>query len=281
MKFSLVLATVDRSDELERFMLHLNQQICRDFELIVVDQNHDDRVALILTPYFELFPILHIKSNELGASKARNLGVKYVSGEIIGFPDDDCWYAPDLLIKVIELFSIYPEWDGLTGRAIGIEGKTVGLHFDHRAGIVARYNAWRRVTTFTMFLRSNRIKGFEGFDEQLGVGAASPWGAGEDTDYLIRLVDGGCRVYYDPGLNVYHPDPLQYQPEKLLRRGYSYGCGMGKVLRKNQYPLWFFLYYLMRSVGGVILALAKADLSQAGHYRETFRGRLYGWRKGH
>ena len=97
MKFSLVLATVDRSDELERFMFHLNQQICRDFELIVVDQNQDNRVELILAPYFDKFPILHIKSNELGASKGRNMGFKYVSGEIIGFPDDDCWYASDLL----------------------------------------------------------------------------------------------------------------------------------------------------------------------------------------
>ncbi len=280
MKFSLVLTTVDRSDELERFMYHLNQQICRDFELIVVDQNHDDRVALILAPYFDSFPILHIKSNELGASKGRNLGMKHVSGEIIGFPDDDCWYAPDLLTKVRDYLDSHPEWDGLTGRAIGIDGKTVGLHFDHRAGMVGRYNAWLRVTTFTMFLRSNRIRAFEAFDEQLGVGADSPWGAGEDTDYLIRLVDGGCRVYYDPRLNVYHPDPLQYQPEKLRRRGYSYGCGMGKVMRKNHYPRWFFLYYLIRSMGGGILALTRADWPQAVHYRESFRGRLHGWRNG-
>ena len=44
-KFSLILATVDRVTELERFLERLDRQTFRDFELFVVDQNTDDRLV--------------------------------------------------------------------------------------------------------------------------------------------------------------------------------------------------------------------------------------------
>ncbi|PKM76775.1 MAG: glycosyltransferase family 2 protein [Firmicutes bacterium HGW-Firmicutes-15] len=280
MMFSLVLATVNRTDELRTFLFHLNQQSYRDFQLIVVDQNNDDSLLPILAPYFDSFPLIHIKSKKRGASRARNLGLKHASGEIIGFPDDDCWYPTDLLKNVLDFFNRCPEWDGFIGRTVGIEGNTVMLRFDNRAGAVTKYNAWRRGVTSTMFFKSHIMMASGGFDEQLGVGADSPWGSGEETDYLIRLLNDGCRIFYDPTLILYHPNPLKYAQEKLLVRAYSYGCGMGKVLRKHNYPLWFFLYYLIRSIGGGLLALSRADWALVTYYRECFRGRLYGWRKG-
>ena len=50
-KFSLILATVDRVTELERFLDSLDRQTFRDFELFVVDQNTDDRLVPILASY--------------------------------------------------------------------------------------------------------------------------------------------------------------------------------------------------------------------------------------
>lgn len=280
MKISLVMATVNRTDEVTRFLEHLGKQTYRDFELIVIDQNQDDRLQPILAPYLGAFPVFHIKSSQRGAARARNLGMANVSGEIIGFPDDDCWYAPDLLDQVLGFFTSHPEWDGLTGRATDLNGITLALHFDDRGGAVTRYNVLKRSLTFTTFYRRAVTEAVDGFDEQLGVGAGTPWGSGEETDYLIQAMDRGFRILYDPSFMVYHPDPLKSERDKLLQRGYSYGCGLGKMLRKNDYPFWFFIYYLIRSLGGALLALGRGDRLQCIYYWETTRGRIYGWRNG-
>lgn len=46
--FSLVLGTVERTDELSIFPDSFDSQVYRNFELIVVDQNKDNRLVPIL-----------------------------------------------------------------------------------------------------------------------------------------------------------------------------------------------------------------------------------------
>src|SRR5579864_3540599 len=93
-KFSLILATVGRLDEVARFLQHLGRQTYRDFELIIVDQNSDDVLERLIRQYQGCFPVLHLRS-EPGLSRARNVGLQHFSGDVVAFPDDDCWYAPD------------------------------------------------------------------------------------------------------------------------------------------------------------------------------------------
>ena len=61
----------------------------------------------------------------MGLSRARNVGLKAVTGEIIAFPDDDCWYPDGLLQKVVAEFRDQTSLDGLTGRSE--DGKLVEM----------------------------------------------------------------------------------------------------------------------------------------------------------
>jgi len=103
-------------------------QTYANFELIVVDQNDDDRLVPILKDYKEKFSILHLRSKK-GLSRARNVGLRYVSGDIVAFPDDDCWYPPDLLERVANFFEEHPGVDGLTGRSVDENGESSSGRF--------------------------------------------------------------------------------------------------------------------------------------------------------
>ncbi len=54
---SLIVGTVDRVMEVDRLLTSLDGQIDKEFEVVVVDQNEDERLA----PLFEGHPGLAIK----------------------------------------------------------------------------------------------------------------------------------------------------------------------------------------------------------------------------
>lgn len=277
MKFSLVLATIERTTELKRFLDSLDAQSYRDFELIVVDQNPDDRLVPILACYAGHWPMLHLRSPK-GLSRARNVGLQHISGDLLCFPDDDCWYPPELLEQVAAFFSRFPQYDGYTGRGVNENGMTVGGRYDQQPGNISFYTVWNRATSFTIFLRVTIFHSVEYFDETLGVGSGTPYGSAEEMDYLIRAIQRGHSLYYDPALLVFHPDPQLLYDQKLFQRGFLYGCGMGRAFKKYHYPLWFLAYNLARPLGGALFSLFVGNLPKSRFHLAVLRGRLTGWR---
>ena len=276
MRFSLVLATVGRVSELEHLLQSLDAQTYRNFELIVVDQNPDNRLVPILERYKRKVAIVHLHSTP-GLSRARNVGLQHVTGDVVAFPDDDCWYPKDLLERVKLFFEKRPQYDALTGRPAGPDGKTAVGRFDLRPGEVTKYNIWRRSTSITLFLRRSVISAVGEFDESLGAGSGTPWGAAEDIDYPLRALSYGFKIYYDPTLVVHHPEPIMKYRADYLQRVMSYSAGMGRVLRKHKYPLWFVCYQWLRPLGGVLISLLVGRLKKARYHWAVLKGRVMGW----
>jgi glycosyltransferase involved in cell wall biosynthesis len=275
----LILATVDRIREVERFLKSLDSQTHRAFELIVVDQNKDERLLPLLAAYREKFSILHLKS-EPGSSRARNIGLRHITGNVVAFPDDDCWYPPQLLEHITGFFCEHPELDGFTVRMADESGQSGATRFDKKPGLLSQTNAWRRVATFTIFFRRIVVEAVGEFDEALGPGAGTIWGGGEDIDYALRATEADFKVYYRPDIYIFHPSypsPPEYDYSKLGGRAYGYNVGIGRVWRKHNYPLWFVAYYLLRSIGGAALSLVQGDKGKAYFYFRSLRGRLRGW----
>lgn len=273
-EFSLILATLERTSELSTFLAHLGAQSYRNFELIVVDQNPDDRLLPVIERFREQFQIKHLRS-KTGISRSRNLGLREARGNVIAFPDDDCWYAPDTLQRVAELLVEHPEWDGVTGNCRTPHGDV--LFLDQAAGWIDKINVWRRALSITIFLRSSVVKRVGGFDEFLGVGSPSGFSSGEETDYLIRALEIGSQLYYQPNLGIHHVEIFQYCDEGFAQKGYNYGKGLGYVLRKHEYPLLYVGKCLVRSIGGIILSLTCLDSPKAKFHYSVLKGRLSGW----
>lgn len=94
------------------------QQTYRDFEVIIVDQNPEGFLDTVLEPFKNSFPIKYHRTSKKGAASARNIGLKYITGELIAFPDDDCWYLKNVLNDVLQWFRKNPQWDGMSGMTI-------------------------------------------------------------------------------------------------------------------------------------------------------------------
>jgi GT2 family glycosyltransferase len=269
--FDLVVATVDRVEELGRLLDSLEAQTHRDFRVLLVDQNGDDRIEPIVGE--RAFDVVRLHA-ERGLSRARNAALEVIHADLVAFPDDDCTLAPDLLAHVARRLS--GGLDGLTGRAIDETGRSAPS-WAQTPALLTRENLWNRAISFTIFLRASLVARVGRFDEQLGLGAESQWASGEEIDYLVRALATGARIEYDPGVVVTHPDK-QVSPAALRSLGSRDGASVGYILRKHAYPKRVVGRMLIRPIGGALVAFARRDRAQAAFQLSTLRGRLLGYR---
>ena len=69
--FHMIVATIGRTKELRRLLESLTQQEFSDFEVIVVDQNDDNRLDEVMDEFDGRVPLMRIFSAK-GVSRARN-----------------------------------------------------------------------------------------------------------------------------------------------------------------------------------------------------------------
>ncbi len=277
--FSLIVATIGRTDQLGNLLQSLTQQTVRDFEVIIVDQNPEGFLADILAHYSPLMKITHLRSNRPGASRARNIGIDRAVGKIITFPDDDCELPPDLLKSIGEIFRRSPALAGLTisSRDKHFRG-SIG-RFATRGGTITKFNILKRCIEAGIFLRRESLDGHR-FDESMGVGAETPWWSDEGPDLLLAVMSDGGRIEFYPEIVIFHPDPVREYDKKAIVRSMKYGRGRGHYLRKHAYPFWFVLYVWGLYVVGVFWGIAQLNLGKTKYYLNGLRGRIQGYLDG-
>ncbi len=274
--FSLIMATCGRANELDRFFQSIASSPFRDFECIIADQNPDDRLSKLIARWNGEIPIQHLRCSR-GLSRARNVGLLNARGEILAFPDDDCWYAPGLLAKIAEFFAANPGYALLSVGVRDEAGEISGNRWMSDACDLATANLFRTSVGYALFVRRKSLDGLHLFDESLGVGADTPFASGEDTDYVFRLLDKGLKGKFDRRLTIHHARGDMFSGRPTLERAFSYGCGMGRVIRKrDRFPLLpaFMAIDLMRAVFGLCCGKLDAAALCSAHGRGIFAGFL-------
>jgi glycosyltransferase involved in cell wall biosynthesis len=280
MKISLLLATLGRSFELERFMTSLDNQTYRNFELIVIDQNTDARLDPILRKYRGRFSFVHVRSDKPGLSRSRNEGMKHLSQDtdLLAFPDDDCWYPRKLLAQVTGFLSSRTEIGGLSGICTTTRGTSRG-RWATTSQLISKYRIFGRCISFTMFLRKSLVDKIGPFDENLGLGPEVRWPGAEDFDYLLRAAsaDQSSRVLYSPQFRVFHDDLPSTFDEKRRARRYGDARGFGHFLRKHQYPAPFLYYYSSRYLADAAFCWLVGNKAKASYRWTAFLGTRRGF----
>jgi glycosyltransferase involved in cell wall biosynthesis len=274
---SLIVATLNRVTELDRLLNSLEAQSYRDFEVLVVDQNPDERLLPVLDAHDGL-TIRHLRSHR-GLSRARNVGLRVAGGDIISIPDDDCWYPPDLLRNLTEWFESHSEYDVLFTPLRTAENQASGPRTPATARRCTKSDSSTCLAASAgLFMRRLVASKTGFFNEYLGIGAASKYQAGEERDYVLRAYENGFEFWYEPSFTVHHP-PFG-TAERLKKVTYTYALSEGCVQRMYGYPLHKISSDLIRSFGGAAVRLCQGDLFNASVYALRGTGQLVGYISG-
>ena len=275
---SLVVSTVNRAGELTRLMDSLLNQEFKDFEILVVDQNCDDRIVPTLEGYQSRLNIRRIQTlARYGISSGRNDGWRRARGDVILFPDDDCWYPLWFLRKGVELLDATGA-ELVSGRFADEGGRSINGRFSSRAHFITRRSVWIAQSESATFYRRELLDRLGGFDEELGIGSASPWQAAEGPDLILKALKRGYACYYDPSLYGFHREYDVDDPtEGMTRRGRMYGRGMGYVLRRHRYGFLALLNWVLRPLVTAFISAICGRIHRVAYSLSVSVGRAEGW----
>lgn len=186
---SVVMPTYNRATKIDRSIISVIKQTHQNWELIIIDDFSRDDTHYKIEKYSNDKRIRYFKLEEnIGASGARNIGIKESKGEFITFLDSDDEYFPTKIERQLELL-LHPEKNSLGLVSCGAIDYRDGKEYNRRMPI-KRENYYqsmlskrKRIGAGTPFLmvRSNILKSRNiYFDESLK--------AMEDWDFVLRII---------------------------------------------------------------------------------------------
>jgi len=273
-RLSIIVPTVSRSDEFKRFLDSLvSQKHLERVELIVVDQNEDDRLGKLLENKNFGFETIYLKEKKISSSFAKNKGVEKARGEFCCFLDDDCWLQEQFVSNINNALDSTGPSEGLLMKAVTPKGEFL-VPCKLSAGYILNQRNIKDAFFAPQIAHvypADHFKKLKGFNEKLGVGTY--FGSAEETDMLVRLVYDGVTFNYREELVLYHPE-VSYST-MTPQKSFQYGLGFGAFCRIHGW--WaYWLYKLAKSLAGSLIFLI-VDVKKSRSYFQTFKGRASGF----
>src|SRR5579875_336319 len=241
---SIVLPAYNEENEILSALHDLDSQTYQDKEIIVVDDGSTDSTASLAESFAARNDHTKvIRAKHAGPSAARNLGIKFSSGDVIFFGECDCSYDSRYVERAMNALRANPEAGAvcLTGAPLkvrsnlvtnSIELENLAQHTLLKLGRIKPFYAW--------VYRRNVLHKTGGFDESLF--------QAEDRDLFFRVTSAGYRVVLVPGVNWWHKrsQGVKEFVASSFRRGknrieYILKHDLFVELIRSVAPLWMFL----------------------------------------
>lgn len=275
--FSLIVCTLGRMDQLRTLFDSLCVQNYSGFEIVVVDSNAPGFLKDVIDSYRPKLKIVHVLAG-LGLAAARNVGLIHATGDIVAFPDDDCWYEPNTLANALNKFKGQDSLAIVSGRTVDQQGKPSVSLFLEQPAQISRKNYLKCGNSASIFYRRAVFADIGRFDIRLGVSSGTEFQSGEESDILLRALDAGLTAQFFPDLLIYHGQVDSALTDAHIRRARTYGLGFGALLRKHRFPVSQLAYRVGRALLGSMLYLVLGKFLLA-RYRWTWgRAILDGYR---
>ncbi|OII15735.1 hypothetical protein BIU97_13710 [Curtobacterium sp. MCBA15_009] len=276
-RFHLVISTIRSPEHIERCLESIRRARVSVF-VTVVEQRPEPDALPVLRDLIDAGHAEHVHEPVVrGVSRGRNRGLAVLRGDIVAFPDDDCWFDDG----VLELLSERMDARGLDGAAIpcrASDDSGTMLRWQGRPSLVTSWRVPRTIVAAGIFLRRELLEQNGLFDVALGTGAATPFGSGEENDLVIRALRNGARIAYMPDTTVRHGDfRHDGMTDETLAKVLRYNRGFGRVLRKHGLR-GQAAYWTARSAAAVLVARVRRDADGVRFQRAQLHGRWQGWR---
>lgn len=198
-KISFIIPVYNGEKTLAPCLESVLDQDFSDFEVIVVDNNSNDKTKEIIMSFLERSDkFSYVFESKRGRANARNAGISVVNGEIIAMIDADCIAPPDWLNKILEPIIKGNELvvSGFEKDAIGNYWSRMRQTADWRFTESKVYNGYiNHLDTKNFAIKADILKRFRFNSELL---------TGEDWDLYLRLRKENIRIKFLPELLVEH-----------------------------------------------------------------------------
>ena len=227
MKFSILIATMNREKDIIPCIESVLNQNFKDYEIVIIDQSDNNLTEKAVENFKKDF-ILYKHIQEKGLSLSRNIGIKMCKGDFICFLDDDATYSLDFLWKANEILKKNKELIAIMGRIYDKNTDRYLLKSMEREESFKIPPKNYNIIASSAFIINRQILLEQGlFDEKLGVGGQ--FGSCEENDLISRLMYKNENIYYYPEILMYHPVGDSIELDKV----YQYATGYGAYVKKH------------------------------------------------
>ncbi|MCX6810275.1 MAG: glycosyltransferase [Candidatus Berkelbacteria bacterium] len=200
-KVSIIIPVKRINDYVHESMGHILALDYPSFEVLIFP---DEKDKVHTWPKTRIIP-----SGKVGPAEKRDLALKYASGKILAFLDDDAYPRADWLKKMVPLFrdgkvagvggpAITPASDGILQKVSGaIFESFIGGNFTRN-----RYLPIGKIAETLDWPTVNLLVWKESFKEVGGFNCA--YWPGEDTKLCLDFLNAGYKLLYNPKGIVYH-----------------------------------------------------------------------------
>jgi glycosyltransferase involved in cell wall biosynthesis len=122
---SVITPTFNSIHTLRETIESVRAQDYNNWEHIVVDGGSTDGTVELLKEYPHL---KWVSEKDEGHYDAMNKGVQRATGSVVNILNSDDCYRPEALRKVAEEFQQHPEWDGLFGDIVYVDGASQEIY---------------------------------------------------------------------------------------------------------------------------------------------------------